>query len=437
MGGAKRAAHREKSSGGLYALAGRQASVTGVRTRAALLAAATLTGLLVAPTTAVGVEETCQGRPATIVGDSKGGTISGTEGDDVIVSHNADVDALGGDDLICIDAGTVTAGAGDDSILVTSGRSVRASLGAGDDRYDGGAGSDYVSIDDVSPGSDNVSTGAGNDIVRSGGGLGPVSLVLDLGAGRDDLSLALPAESSARVQAGEGRDDLFLGGDSADYVFDLGTGAVTRSGVETASLSGFENYELYFERTSGLRVLGTPGRDTLALAAGRVDLQLGDGPDSVFLDWSRGSPTAGVLDLGPGEDSVEAGKTHQIVVDLARGFLKHRTGTGRHGNLALLGVERLKTIGPRIVLGGGPGADLLYGHGCHIRIRGGAGPDRLVARSSAIPRCSARVNGGAGGDRLLGGVGDDRLGGGRGHDEAWGGAGTDTCRAERETSCER
>jgi Ca2+-binding RTX toxin-like protein len=177
----------------------------------------------------------------------------------------------------------------------------------------------------------------------------------------------------------------------------------------------------------------------MALAAGRLDLQLGDGPDSVYLDFGFVNiPTAGVLDLGPGKDSVQVDKTHQIVGDLARGFLKLRTGPGRHGNLALLGVERLKTIGPRIVLRGGPGADLLYGHGCHIRIRGGAGPDRLVARSSGGSGCSgARVDGGAGGDRLLGGVGDDRLGGGRGHDEAWGGAGTDTCRAERETSCER
>jgi hypothetical protein len=47
--------------------------------------AATVTGLLVAPTTAAGVTDTCQGRPATIVADSDGGT--GTEGDDVIVSH--------------------------------------------------------------------------------------------------------------------------------------------------------------------------------------------------------------------------------------------------------------------------------------------------------------------------------------------------------------
>ena len=409
------------------------------RTRTVLVVAATLAGLLVAPTTAAGVSDTCQGRPATIVADSDGGT--GTEGDDVIVSHNTDVDALGGDDLICLDAGTVNAGDGDDSILVTPSdkrRSVRASLGAGDDRFVGSGGSDYVVVEAVSPGADNISTGAGNDIVRSGAGWGPANLVVDLGAGRDDLVLAFAAGSSAQVQAGEGTDDLFVEGDPADYVFDLGTGLVTGSGVAMASLPGFENYEIHLGSTSGLRVLGTPGRDIMVLAAGRLDLALGDGPDDVFLDFGRSRiPAAGVLDLGPGEDSVQTGKAQLVVGDLARGSLRLRTGTGRHGDLALVGVEQLRTIAPRVVLRGGAGADRLSAYGCHVRIRGGAGPDRLVGRSFGLPRCSVRVNGGAGGDRLVGGRGDDRLGGGRGSDEALGGTGIDTCRAEHEISCER
>ena len=72
---------------------------------------------------------------------------------------------------------------------------------------------------------------------------------------------ALPPGSSVQVQAGDGLDHLDFGGDSADYLFDLGTGVVTRSGVETASLTGFEDYQLSLEQTSGLGVLGTPGRD--------------------------------------------------------------------------------------------------------------------------------------------------------------------------------
>jgi hypothetical protein len=226
-------------------------------------------------------------------------------------------------------------------------RSVRASLGAGDDRFVGSGGSDYVVVEAVSPGADNISTGAGNDIVRSGAGWGPANLVVDLGAGRDDLVLAFAAGSSAQVQAGDGTDGLFVEGDPADYVFDLGTGLVTGSGVAMASLPGFENYEIDLGSTSGLRVLGTPGRDSMVLAAGRLDLALGDGPDDVFLDFGRSRiPAAGVLDLGPGEDSVQTGKAQLVVGDLVRGSLRLRTGTGRNGDLALVGVERLRTIAP-------------------------------------------------------------------------------------------
>jgi Ca2+-binding RTX toxin-like protein len=134
----------------------------GVRTRAALVAAATVTGLFVAPTSAAGAAPTCQGHPATIVAGSRNHTTWGTHGDDVIVGRSATIDALGGDDLICLRNGSVYAGDGDDSVLVTGtkGGAVRAVLGAGDDAYVGGSGSDYVSLEDDFPGSDAISTGA-------------------------------------------------------------------------------------------------------------------------------------------------------------------------------------------------------------------------------------------------------------------------------------
>ena len=49
----------------------------------------------------------CQGQPATIEGST--GTITGTEGNDVIVSTGVDtvVRALGGNDLICVVGGEV------------------------------------------------------------------------------------------------------------------------------------------------------------------------------------------------------------------------------------------------------------------------------------------------------------------------------------------
>ena len=177
-----------------------------MRTRAALLAAATLTGLLAAPTSAAVVAETCQGLPATIVANPRGTTF-GTEGDDVIVGRGATIDARGGNDVICLDSGEVAAGDGNDSVLVTGtdrDNSVSASLGAGDDRYVGGRAPDFIydETDIASPGSDTISTGAGADIVTSASGA-PYHLVVDLGAGEDLLNLdAEGAGSTAQVQGG-------------------------------------------------------------------------------------------------------------------------------------------------------------------------------------------------------------------------------------------
>src|SRR3954470_19844178 len=143
-----------------------------MRVRAALVAAATLTGLLVAPTSAAAVAETCQGRPATIVATTGGEFTLGADGDDVIVGHGpvGTIRAFGGNDVICVDAANVEAGDGNDSVLATGqGRrdQVSATLGEGDDRFVGGPRTDYVDSAG-SPGTDNISTGAGDDQVTSG-----------------------------------------------------------------------------------------------------------------------------------------------------------------------------------------------------------------------------------------------------------------------------
>ena len=138
-----------------------------MRTRAALVAAATLTGLLAAPTNAAGVAAMCQGLPATIVADPDGDWTSGTEGDDVIVgegSIGSNINALGGNDIICLDNGNVYAGDGDDLVLATGTNHpeedlVDATLGEGDDRYVGGPGQDYVDHDNGMPGTGIYSPG--------------------------------------------------------------------------------------------------------------------------------------------------------------------------------------------------------------------------------------------------------------------------------------
>ena len=113
----------------------------------------------------------CFGQPATITGN---GTVTGTNGDDVIITGNGNdtVDGLGGNDRIC-----------------TRG---------GDDYVRGGTGNDQINSGN---GNDNTGGQAGNDLVQSTGGDDDVQ-----GGAGDD-----------RVQGGEGNDTL-NGGDGVDRV---------------------------------------------------------------------------------------------------------------------------------------------------------------------------------------------------------------------------
>src|SRR5690349_8828813 len=101
------------------------------------LTAAALVGtaLLVPTGTATAAGETCDGRPATIVG-TPGGQVTGTEGADVIVTNGAArVDALGGDDLVCATGeGRVIAvlGAGADTFLDQNGEPHQVAAGTED-----------------------------------------------------------------------------------------------------------------------------------------------------------------------------------------------------------------------------------------------------------------------------------------------------------------
>jgi Ca2+-binding RTX toxin-like protein len=389
------------------------------------------------------------------VADAHGAWTNGTEGDDVIVGDgpvSSAINALGGNDIICINEGNVYAGDGDDSVVVIGSdpeKLVDVTLGAGDDRFVGGPGQDYVDHDNgmpgtgiYSPGTDVIFTGAGSDTVGSRPPNEPNHDIVDLGSGPDWLSLDLPAGSAAQVEGGTGGDHMDLAGAAADYAVDLGTGAVTRAGVEAASFSGFEEYWLWVVGPGALRVVGTPGRDAMVVDADRLDLRTGSGRDTIQIDalpdGSPGLPVSGVVDLGPGRDRLEAGADRLMVADLTQGLLMLEN-VSRQGRLDLLGVEDLNGGAQRIVMRGGPGSNMLRGFGCQVRLQGGAGADHLHAGPWLHRRstCHAVLAGGAGRDVMSGREGNDRLLGGPGTDVAHGRQGIDTCSAERQTSCER
>ena len=81
----------------------------------------------------------CFGKTATIVGSARGDTVSGTPGDDVIVSLGGSdtIDGGGGDDRIC-------SGKGADTILGGQGGD-RMEPGGGGDLVSGGDGQDTIS----------------------------------------------------------------------------------------------------------------------------------------------------------------------------------------------------------------------------------------------------------------------------------------------------
>ena len=104
--------------------------------RRALTLALTTALLTLLPSGAVPAAGACLLGTATI--ESTGGTVTGTEGDDIIlVTGPATISALGGHDRICAVAGsTVDAGAGNDSLELSgsSDQPVEVDLGDGDDR---------------------------------------------------------------------------------------------------------------------------------------------------------------------------------------------------------------------------------------------------------------------------------------------------------------
>ncbi len=138
------------------------------------LTAAALLGLAapmlaITSTAAEAAAPTCRGQAATIVGS--GGSLTGTEGPDVVVTNGASaVSTLGGNDLVCV-TGTVrigvriVAGAGDDVVDGTTApdQNVRVTLGPGTDTFYGGNDDDVVNLAYPDP-------GTGPDVVQGGGG---------------------------------------------------------------------------------------------------------------------------------------------------------------------------------------------------------------------------------------------------------------------------
>jgi hypothetical protein len=259
--------------------------------------------VLVAPSGPAYAASVCQGRPATIEGST--GMLTGTDGDDVIVSTGADttVAGLGGNDLICVVGGTVAAGLGDDAVVSNAAPGVLTTVGlvAGHDTYaDVGAGRSDVIVDDIT--SFDVTLGAAGGIVElnpvetPGSGtvdFGPTpGLLYAFGLERSRVDLAkqtvhvdgllavttvnlrhatatgcrvrMRGDDNDNVLDAYGRNIVVAGGDGRDRLSRIGNGFdldLPRCGSYRSVFRGQGGPDSMSGRSGPDRLLGGPGRD--------------------------------------------------------------------------------------------------------------------------------------------------------------------------------
>lgn len=461
--------------------------------RTTSLTTAGLLGLaLLAPatwSTPAGAADTCRGETATIVGAP--GTLTGTEGRDVIVTGAATrVLGLGGDDLICVvlsgpatsNVVDVDAGAGNDLVDTTGlrgGAYASATLGAGADRFVGGdrpddvyAGEGAAEVPGLDTEVDTVETGGGGDSVWTGSPGAPNADVVRTGSGDDQLMVESPDVADGGVlDGGGGRYDLLsLSTQDGDVALDARAGSFT-SAAGTGTYTGLEQISVVagsgtisyagYGADENLDVYPTDGVPLL-------DVTTRGGADVVTVEPATVA-TGSRIATGAGIDRlITASSTATLDLDIVAERLRIDDLV-----VPVTGVENAWLLAPTIRMVAGNGDNDLTWSGCNADLRGGPGDDSLAWRYDTAFEtyefnCAAGdravmaggrgrdhlrgnsgddvLDGGAGADTVLGRGGDDRIDGGPGDDTLDGGAardradgaqGRDRCRAERTLRCER
>ncbi|HSU02481.1 MAG TPA: hypothetical protein VLK03_08035 [Nocardioides sp.] len=433
-------------------------STTWSTTWSTSVSAAALLGLtLLAPTGAAAAVETCQGQPATIVGQPGQIQLDGTEGPDVIVTNSAsNVEAMGGDDLVCVtgDVSTfVRTDAGDDVVDATSlsedAGGVFATLGAGDDTYLGSPADDEVITGDdteTDSGTDVVDTGSGTayDLVYSGQVRVPNPDRIS-GDGLEIWWRGIPTATGSGDGGGAGTFRYYHPRDISRLRIDARAGTVDADVGATLQVRGFTSFAVDSDRQLRSVVLrGTARDESLSIngASPRTTVRaaLGAGDDRVsVMDLAKGS----VLSGGSGTDRIQVGSRSRVALSLARQRLA--LGAGKEVvTTAVTSFADATLAAPEVTLDGDGAANDLVVNACRSLVRGHGGPDEITARVLTISvgtvscRTARRtqLRGDAGDDVLAGSKGPDLLVGGPGRDRADGGKARDTCEAEKERRCE-
>lgn len=430
--------------------------------------------LLTAPT-AQAAADTCQGRAATVVGTPGQYVLTGTEGDDVIVTNGAGPTlGLGGNDLICVTGGTspllevsVDAGAGDDVVDASAVTNrVMVELGAGSDTYTGSpydetvhggtngsdGGPEVDTERDVittgSGGDDRVTSGTDRTVVNADA----VVLGADDGVGfGNSVGWTGPAGAGFRLDGGGGAG-LGFGVGSGDVLVDASSGTLSQDGTRQLHWTGFDRYTTGGSTSRTPRsftFLGTDRDEELDFRFPNADKTLqniimGGGDDVLSLGYDdnvgrKGSSYAG----GPGTDHVDMWAGRSLDLDLRSGRMVTKK-SGRTVRNRLTGFETQLVGAKKLVLKGTEKADELRFHACRATVTGRGGADDVHQSRGddyfeAGLRCGSRtfrLFGGGGKDTLRGSTGRDLLVGGPGRDTINGNGGRDTCSGEKLRSCE-
>ena len=431
-----------------------------MRTLTFLASTLVAAGLATAPP-ASAAGETCQGRPATVVG---AGTtfLRGTEGDDVVVTNGVPlVSTLGGADLVCVTGGAVAGttsvetGDGDDVVDASAAAGpTYAQLGAGSDTYTGSAHPDDVQggdLDDravyVDAERDVITTGSGEDHVSSGSdGVGTNADVVSVGDEAVVGWIGVMTED-ARLTGG-GSSELHVGVGAGDVSVDATSGTLVEDGLTVLRWTGFDTYRVrsYLGGAASFAFAGSDRAEdlTVEVGGGRHVIDLGGGADrlTVAHESNVGGPRSS-YDGGRGRDSLVLWAGPRLDLDLASGRMVTRR-SGRDVRASVQQFDSSFVVVEKLRIRGTAKADDLRFQACRATVVGRAGADVIGKRGYGRTfrsrlRCderSFRLFGGSGPDVLRGGPGRDLLVGGRGRDTVLGGGSRDRCSGEKLRSCE-
>jgi Ca2+-binding RTX toxin-like protein len=427
-----------------------------------LLATGLLAAMLLPAAPAVAAGETCQGRPATVVGTPLQVGLTGTEGDDVVVTNGAvTADTLGGNDLVCVtDSGTyagvrLDTGAGDDQVDASGTRGrVEAILGAGADLYAGSIARDQVTTgpghgtpdtepDTVVSSSGGSATSEGDEVVSGTAGVPNPDDIRLTGLG-SSVYWGGPMAAGARLEVGpSGTLAPRLG--TGDVAIDAVAGTITEDGVVVLRWTGpFVRFTL--SGTTAPRSLELTGstRDEYVYTSfdegdGPQRFDLGAGDDTLLSPDGMGGSGSRYVG-GPGEDDIDLWAGKRLEVDLAA-----RTWTSRAAAGRFAGWEAVRVGADRLELRGTKRADHLRFFACTATVSGRGGNDTLESYRTGddgyLLSCDARrsdvtISGNDGRDTISGTRGKDLLVGGPGRDTVDGNANRDRCSGEKLKSCE-